>query len=235
MSSASPEKISLLPDPELLGLSLCPAKTAGRPRAAEAEARTQELMEVAARLFLEKGYSKVSLEMIAKQARVAVRTIYVKFGGKSGLFMAVINTGCAHFFATMHDMETSVRPLRDILLDFSLRFTQLVMSPAVLAMHRMVIAESMSNPELAEVFFDAGPRQTREALQRLFVRPDIRSQLRDDVAPEALAIHLVNCIMGDQLRRYLFGQGPVPAAEVQSQVELSLDLFLGGTLRQPGQ
>ncbi|MYN09097.1 TetR family transcriptional regulator [Massilia sp. FT127W] len=233
MTPASPEKLSLLPEPELFGLPLCPAKTAGRPRASEAEARTQELVEIAARLFLEKGYSKVSLEMIAKQARVAVRTIYVKFGGKAGLFTAVINAGCAHFFATMHDMETSVRPLREILLDFGLRFGQLVASPQVLAVHRMVIAESMSNPELAQAFFEAGPRQTREALQRFFARPDIRSQLRGDMTPEALTVHLLNCIMGDQLKRYLFViNQTLPMPDVLRQVEVGVDLFLGGALQK---
>ncbi|WP_228893626.1 TetR/AcrR family transcriptional regulator [Pseudoduganella aquatica] len=222
-----------MPEPELFGLPLCPAKTAGRPRASEAEARTQELVEIAARLFLEKGYSKVSLEMIAKQARVAVRTIYVKFGGKAGLFTAVINAGCAHFFATMHDMETSVRPLREILLDFGLRFGQLVASPQVLAVHRMVIAESMSNPELAQAFFEAGPRQTREALQRFFARPDIRSQLRGDMTPEALTVHLLNCIMGDQLKRYLFViNQTLPMPDVLRQVEVGVDLFLGGALQK---
>lgn len=233
MTSASPEKLSFLPEPQLFGMPLCPAKTAGRPRAAEAEARTQELVEVAARLFLDKGYSNVSLEMIAKQARVAVRTIYVKFGGKAGLFTAVINAGCAHFFATMHDMETSVRPLRELLLDFALRFGQLVASPQVLAVHRMVIAESISNPELAQAFFEAGPKQTREALQRFFSRPDIRSQLRADMAPEALTVHLLNCIMGDQLKRYLFVVNQtMPAPDVRQQVELGVELFLGGALQR---
>jgi AcrR family transcriptional regulator len=235
MTSASTEKLPLLPVADVFGLSHCPAKTAGRPRAAEAEARTQELVETAARLFLEKGYSKVSLEMIAKQARVAVRTIYVKFGGKAGLFTAVINAGCAHFFATMHDMETTVRPLRDILLDFGMRFGQLVAAPQVLAVHRMVIAESMSNPELAQAFFDAGPRQTREALQRFFARPDIRSQLREDMPPETLAVHLLNCIMGDQLKRYLFViNATAPMPDVRKQVETGVDLFLGGALRKDG-
>lgn len=233
MTSASPEKLSFLPEPQLFGMPLCPTKTAGRPRAAEAEARTQELVEVAARLFLDKGYSNVSLEMIAKQARVAVRTIYVKFGGKAGLFTAVINAGCAHFFATMHDMETSVRPLREQLLDFALRFGQLVASPQVLAVHRMVIAESISNPELAQAFFEAGPKQTRDALQRFFARPDIRSQLRADMAPEALTVHLLNCIMGDQLKRYLFVVNQtMPAPDVRQQVESGVDLFLGGALQR---
>ncbi|CAN7148392.1 TetR/AcrR family transcriptional regulator [Pseudoduganella sp. LjRoot289] len=234
MTTATPEK-SPPPPVDPFGLSLCPAKTAGRPRAAEAEARTQELVAVAARLFLETGYSKVSLETIARQARVAVRTIYVKFGGKAGLFTAVINAGCAHFFDAMHDMETSMRPLRDILLDFGLRFAQLITSPSVLAMHRMVIAESMSNPELASAFFDSGPKQTREALQRFFGRPDIRSQLREDMPPEALAVHLLNCIMGDQLKRYLFVVPlAAPVTDVLPQVERGIDLFLGGARRQPG-
>jgi len=222
-----------MPEVEFFGVAQCPAKTAGRPRASETEARTQELVETAGRLFLEKGYSKVSLEMIAKQARVAVRTIYVKFGGKAGLFTAVINAGCAPFFATMHDMETSVRPLRDVLFDFALRFGQLVASPQVLAVHRMVIAESMSNPELALAFFEAGPKQTREALQRFFARPDIRAQLRQDMPPEALTVHLLNCIMGDQLKRYLFLiNATAPMPDVRQQVELGVELFLGGALRR---
>lgn len=229
----SPEILSATQEAECFGVSHCPAKTAGRPRASETEARTQELVGIAGKLFLEKGYSKVSLEMIAKQARVAVRTIYVKFGGKAGLFTAVINAGCAPFFATMHDMETSVRPLRDVLLDFALRFGQLVASPQVLAVHRMVIAESMSNPELATAFFEAGPKQTREALQRYFARPDIRSQLRDDMAPEALTVHLLNCIMGDQLKRYLFLiNATAPMPDVRQQVEFGVELFLGGALRR---
>ena len=60
----------------------CAGKAAGRPKAADVEARTQELLQVAATLFLKNGYTKTSLESIARAAHVAVRTIYVKFGGK---------------------------------------------------------------------------------------------------------------------------------------------------------
>jgi len=75
---------------------LC-GSAAGRPRAADLEARMQNLVATAARLFSEKGYTKVSLEMIAREAHVAVRTIYVKFGGKTGLFNAVLTSGRARF------------------------------------------------------------------------------------------------------------------------------------------
>src|SRR5471032_3513159 len=106
--------------------SPCYGKAAGRPRAADKEARLQALLHTAASLFLEKGYSKVSLEMIAREAHVAVRTIYVKFGGKAGLLSAVITNGRAHFFAGMKDMEADPRPFRQVMDDFAVRFVELL-------------------------------------------------------------------------------------------------------------
>lgn len=209
---------------------LCP-KAPGRPRAADAEARVQDLIETAGRLFLSKGYSKVSLEMIAKEARVAVRTIYVKFGGKAGLFTAVIGAGRQRYFASMDDLDTTQRPLREVLLEFGGRFMALVNSPVVIALHRMVIAEAQSSPELAAAFYEVGPKQTRDIMMRLFSRPDVRARFREELGVEALAVHLLNCIMGDQLKRYLFVLPPMSEAELLRQVREGVDLFLDGALR----
>jgi len=217
---------------------LCPKNTgrqsAGRPKASEAEARMHDLIQTAGQLFLEKGYDKVSLEMIAREARVAVRTIYVKFGGKAGLLTAVINASRSHFFATMTDLEHDQRPLRDVLADFGRHFIGLVMSTPALRLYRMVIADAQRNRELADAFFEAGPRQTREMLERYFSRPDIRVQLRADVPTSVLPVHLMNCILGDQLRRYLYEVPPeeLEGAALCRQLQLGLDLFLRGTLRE---
>lgn len=211
--------------------ALCP-KAPGRPRASEAEARLHDLVSTAARLFLDKGYSKVSLEMIAREAHVAVRTIYVKFGGKAGLFTAVIGMGRQHFFATMSDLDTDRRPLRDVLYDFGLRFLELVTSPPAVSLHRMVLAEARGNPELAEAFAEAGPKQTREIVMRFFSRPDIRAQLRDDVPLEVQTVHLLNCILGDQLTRFLFDpEAPPTEAETRQQLDYGINLFLRGALK----
>jgi len=212
----------------------CPyssARTAGRPRACDAEARMQDLMTVAAELFLEKGYSKVSLEAIARKAHVAVRTIYVKFGGKAGLFREILRSGRESYFATMEDLETNVRPMREILIDFGARMNELISSPGAINLHRIVIAESAADPELAEAFFDAGPRQTREALHTFFSRADVRAQLRADMPAEQLSVHFLNCLMGDQLKRYLFM--PQGCGEHQNLllVERRVDLFLMGAQR----
>lgn len=212
--------------------SPCFGKAAGRPRAADKAARHAALLHTASRLFLEKGYSKVSLEMIAREAHVAVRTIYVKFGGKAGLLNAVIADGRARFFGGMDNMETDQRPMEEILGDFSLRFLELISLPAVCNLYRMVLAEAGTTPELAETLFAAGPLRTRQELSRFFARPDIRAQLRPDVRPEVLPLLLINCIMGDHMTRLLFPHlQPPPLDELRVQAAEGLDLFLRGVKR----
>jgi TetR/AcrR family transcriptional regulator, mexJK operon transcriptional repressor len=212
----------------------CCGKPAGRPRAADMEARMENLLHTAGCLFLEKGYGKVSLEMIAREAHVAVRTIYVKFGGKAGLFNAVVELRRAAYFSTMPALETDMRPLPAILGEFGLLFVQLVTMPAAIRLNRMVVAEAATHPELAETFYKVGPGQTREMLIRFFSRPDVAPLFRAELTPSILALHLLNCLLGDQMSRLLFPPQQQPdVAQLRAKVALSLDLFLRGTLRQP--
>jgi AcrR family transcriptional regulator len=206
------------------------AKCAGRPRSSEREARLNELVHTAGQLFLKHGYRNVSLEMLARECHVAVRTIYVKFGGKAGLLHAVLVANRERFFNT-HEMEADQRPLKDIVSDFAAHFLDLVSMPAALSMTRMVIADAPANVELAQTFFDAGPKQTREMLMRFFSRPDIRAQLRDDVALEFLPVHLLNCISGDHYSKLLFGTADVSRAQELRELEQRLDLFYRSVLK----
>ena len=100
-----------------------------------------------------------------------------------------------------------------------------------LAVQRMVIAEAKTNPELAHSFFEAGPRQSREMLSNYFARPDIRAQLRDDLAMELLPSYLINCVMGDPFSRFLFDPAEQPRDEVRTRLYQRLELFYQSILR----
>jgi TetR/AcrR family transcriptional repressor of mexJK operon len=209
-----------------------PCGKSGRPRAADVEARTQNLIATASALFLSKGYSNVSLEMIAREAHVAVRTIYVKFGGKAGLLNAAITNARDQSFADMADIARDMRPVEQVLVDYARRFLSLVLRPAAISLHRMVIAEAMTNHELAVTFNEAGPVKTRETLGRYFSRPDVQAHFRDDLTPLALTVHFSNCIMGDQLGRFLFPpEGEPGEEELQEKVRQGVDLFFRGARR----
>jgi TetR/AcrR family transcriptional repressor of mexJK operon len=211
----------------------CPfAKVAGRPRSSEREARQQELVHTAGQLFIQHGYRNVSLEMLAREAHVAVRTIYVKFGGKAGLLKAVLDANRDRYFRPQ-EMLADPRPLKDNVRDFAVHFLDLISRPEAIAMHRMVVADAPTNPELARAFFEAAPQQTRTMLAGFFARPDIRSQLRDDLDVRLLPVYLINCIVGDPYERMLFAMPPPPQAELERQLDLRLDLFYRGVLKAP--
>ena len=201
-----------------------PAKAAGRPKASEVEARTQDLIDVAAGLFLQHGYTGTSLETIARQAHVAVRTIYVKFGGKAGLLKAVLQARRERFFA-LGAMDHDQRPLREVIGEFAVHFYDMLCEPYAVALQRVVMAEAATNPELAEAFYEAGPRMTRDMIERYFSRPDIRAQLRPDVPFALLPSHLIACINGDPVMRFLFPDRKPQHEQARQLLAERLELF----------
>jgi len=207
----------------------CSGKAAGRPKAADVEARTQELLQVAGSLFLKNGYTKTSLESIARAAHVAVRTIYVKFGGKEGLLAAVL-TAKRHQFFRSQPMETDMRPLREVIDDFAHQMHDLVTSQEVIDMQRIVLAEAPTNPELAETFWNGGPRQTREMLGRYFSRPDVRAQLRPDVPLDQLPCALMSAIIGEQIMSFMRPHHAIEPGKAKRDLDGRLDLFYHGIL-----
>lgn len=209
------------------GSAKCPA---GRPRSSDREARQQELVHTAGILFIQHGYRNVSLEMLAREAHVAVRTIYVKFGGKAGLLKAVLEANREKFFRP-HEILADPRPLRENVRDFALHFLDLISRPEALAMHRMVVADAPTNPELAHAFFEAGPQQTRDMLFQFFSRPDIRLQVREDVDLALVPIYLMNCIIGDPYERMLFPPRQIDAADIERELDKRLELFYRSVLK----
>ncbi len=203
-------------------------RPAGRPRASDVEERLHNLIHTAGQLFLRHGYSKVSLESIAREAHVAVRTIYVKFGGKAGLFEAVLAHNRDHYFKA-NDMDEDMRPLQQVITEFAVHFLDMFTSPQAQRIQRLVMAEAPGNPELAKSFFEAGPELTRTMLARYFARPDVIAQLRDDVAPDLLPVYLLNCVMGDQLLILLLA----PPADLGARLPERLALFFRSVLRAP--
>ena len=94
----------------------------GRPRKGEESLSRDRLLDTALKLFLEHGYGNLSLETIARDARVSMRTIYSQFGGKAGLFGAVIKR-CSDPFVTVLSEESALegRP-EEALVAFARQF-----------------------------------------------------------------------------------------------------------------
>jgi TetR/AcrR family transcriptional repressor of mexJK operon len=207
-----------------------PGKSAGRPRAAEVEARVEDLKRTAGRLLLEKGYANVSLEMIAREARVAVRTIYIKFGGKIGILRALMQDKREQLFDNM-DMDHDPRPIKEVLNDFATRLYNLLTSPDAVGLQRMLAAEARSNPELIDTFFAMGPNVSRNAIAQFLQRPEVRAQLRDDLPFDQLPVLLINTVLGDQLSRVLRDQQEGTPEQCALALSQRMAMFYRSVLR----
>jgi TetR/AcrR family transcriptional repressor of mexJK operon len=212
-------------------LQSCPS-AAGRPRATDVESRMHNLVHCAGQLFIKLGYNKVSLEMIAREAHVAVRTIYVKFGGKPGLLKAVLAANRERFF-DVDAMDTDTRPIREVIDQFSEHLLELLSKPEAISMCRMVIADAPANPELARAFFDAGPVPTKMMLVRYFARPDIEQQLHPEMSAEVASMMLMACISGNQLERLLFSPAEKPWEQYLAELHARLAFFYRAALHTP--
>lgn len=64
-------------------------------RERQAEDTRRSIVEAAATLFAERGYTRTSVAAVAAAAGVAVNTVYTSVGGKSALIMAMSDDGAA--------------------------------------------------------------------------------------------------------------------------------------------
>ncbi|OIJ24177.1 TetR/AcrR family transcriptional regulator [Nocardioides luteus] len=70
----------------------------------DAERTRSELIEVATEVFSEQGYSGARVDEIAERTRTTKRMIYYYFGGKEGLFLAVLEAA----YRRIRDLEQNL-------------------------------------------------------------------------------------------------------------------------------
>lgn len=97
------------------------------------EAKRQQILESAARLFAARPFHEVRLDDIAAESRIGKGTIYVYFDSKEALFRALVNEGLARVVDAIRasladdsqDVWTHLRAIARELIGFGLRFPDL--------------------------------------------------------------------------------------------------------------
>lgn len=74
------------------------------------EVREREMLEVAGRLFSERGYHEVSMDEIAEAAGVSKPMVYSYFDSKEGLFLACVKQASAELVATIEEVTPPSLP-----------------------------------------------------------------------------------------------------------------------------
>src|SRR5215472_4308851 len=127
-------------------------------RQAQAAQTREDILRAASEAFLRRGYAGTTLAAVASDAGVVVETIYRAFGGKAGLFKAVVEAAVAGGIARAR-VPVERRPAVRAVIDEADPRRQLEGYAATeLGMHarrgplmRVLAAAAATDPELAEV------------------------------------------------------------------------------------
>lgn len=204
----------------------------GRPKKGEETLRRDQLLDHGLRLFVEHGYGNVSLETIAREARVSLRTIYRHFGGKEELFGAAIRRISDHFVSILAFDPAEAKPFEEVLFEFAREFLFRLTRPEALRLRAQLLAEAQRLPALAAEFYSQGPERTLRRLTQVFALQQ-RAGLLAEGDPEFMAGQFIGALRGERFQRLQLGLEASPEkAEIDAWARRVVILFLRGCARQ---
>ena len=120
---------------------------------AKVMARSRALLVKAAReAFLLSGYGESSVNRIAQEAGVSIKTLYRHFGSKDELFGAVIAGLCVYPSDSSTDLPWSEQKPEVAFITMGLEYLDLILAPDELALYRVIIRDNARFPQLSEQY-----------------------------------------------------------------------------------
>ncbi|WP_074162270.1 TetR/AcrR family transcriptional regulator [Acinetobacter baumannii] len=108
-------------------------------------------------LFLEYGYSRVSINLIISKIGGSKRDLYAQFGDKEGLFRSVIADVCQQVLDPLKALPVEGGSIEQALTSFGRIFLSVLLSSRVIALQKLVLSEATRYPEFAKTFVQLGP------------------------------------------------------------------------------
>ncbi|WP_167375964.1 TetR/AcrR family transcriptional regulator [Pseudomonas coleopterorum] len=132
-----------------------PRPKPGRPRADQAGDVERRIHEAATALFLEQGFGRATLDQIAERAHVGKTTLYSRYATKEALFEAVVRK-CVETFLQEMDIVSVQGTLEQKLVRVGTELAQATLTPYVVSIMRITLAETNRFPEIAKEAFRLG-------------------------------------------------------------------------------
>ena len=189
-----------------------------------AERRRLALLDAARAIFVERGYAEATLDDVIARAGGSRATLYKQFGGKDGLFAAVIGEICARMVAPLVDAKDDRKP-EDVLLAFGRSFMAALMAPDGLALYRAVIGHAQQAPDMAQPVYRSGPVAAADHLAA-FLRQWKDLGLVDLHDTDLPARHFLEMVKGDLHFRALTGIDRPSEQEIDTCVRSAVALFM---------
>jgi AcrR family transcriptional regulator len=201
----------------------------GRPQARCDEETRAIIFDAARHEFAARGYATTSMETVAKRAGVSTKTLYRLIPNKAALFEAMVTDRTAGFVSSVKlracdgggDIEAA-------LADALTACGELMLDGDVIALQRVILADTDRFPEVAETFFHKAITPTQNALAGWLRTQQKRGLIHLDDADVSAGM-LLGMLAMQPLRAVMFGHIAAPGrADIAQRAKRCAALFLRG-------
>lgn len=203
------------------------AGTATRP---SSQRKHDAILAAAEEIFLRDGYAAANMDELAALSGVSKQTVYKHFGSKEALFVELVSSMTTIAGDQVHtEIPDPLRAadLATFLQAYAERQLEIVLTPRILRLRRLVIGEVGRFPDLARVLWERGPRRAMSTLAARFERLDDAGLL---TAPDpVVAAENFNwlAMSGPLNAAMLLGDAAAPdAAALRSHASEAVRIFL---------
>lgn len=182
-----------------------------------------QIIEAAVAEFRDLGFVCASMDRVAMRAEVSKRTVYNHFESKDALFRAILDIMADQFNAAFSITYVSGEPIESQLRELGHAEGRLLKSPDFMKLARLVMVETMRDPDLAA---EMNCRLERVAVFQEFIRDaaDDGALAVDDTG--RAADQFLGLIKSQAFWPAIFSGETVSAAEMETIVETSVEMFL---------
>jgi len=190
------------------------------------------VLDIATRLFLEDGYTLVSVAQVAQGARVSTRTIYKHFTNKAGLWTAVVTRLMRDMNAAIAGTHVDVADPRQALTALGEFILARACAPDVASLFRIVANDARRFPDLAARIRGDTKVQLENAVAH-YLRNQIRRGTLRIADPACAAALFVQMVCAELRECLLFGSlKEITKLDHKLHLALVVDIFLNGAVRR---
>ncbi len=192
----------------------------------ESPKKRQLVLDAATELFMAHGYGAVSMDAIARAAGVSKATLYAYFNSKDKLFATIIGEACLQNLTVANFLPEGQPDVRAALTALAGKMLRFLLEERPLAIHRVVISESVRFPELGRAFYDNGPGVFRQLFGEWLAAQTAAGRMAVP-DPAIAADQFVGLMRGGMYLRATLGLTPPPTeAEIDATVAAAADIFV---------
>lgn len=195
-----------------------------------AEVRVEKFIDAATEVFAEKGYRHARLSDIVARAGGSLATLYRAFGDKEGLAYAIIERRLEDMMQRLQALDLSGQSPEQALHLTAELIADSLARPDSRILHRIVIGEGQSFPQLRDWYFDHAVAAIRDRLDEYFKQEAATGRLRFASRSNATNQFFM-MLFGDWIIRIACGNlHSGDPEQLRAYARDAVDLFLHGAL-----